>query len=118
MTQNFVRKTLDAWFRNDKMGMCGDEDGGGMCAYAVFSMMGFYPVTPGLPEYQLGSPVFTKVKLHLPNGKDFVIDAPASTRDAKYVAKAELGGKPLVGTAIPHRAVVGGETLRLEMTAE
>ena len=117
-TQKFVRKTLEAWFRNDRMGMCGDEDGGGMCAYAVFSMMGFYPVTPGLPEYQLGSPVFTKVTLHLPNGKDFVIDAPASTRDAKYVAKAELGGKPLAGTAIPHSAVVAGETLRLEMTAE
>ena len=37
---------------------------GGMCSYAVFSMMGFYPVTPGLPEYQLGSPVFSKVTIH------------------------------------------------------
>lgn len=115
-TQKFVRKTLDAWFRNDKMGMCGDEDGGGMCAYAVFSMMGFYPVTPGLPEYQLGSPVFTKVTMHLSNGKDFTIEAPASTRDAKYVASATLGGKPLEGTAIPHSAVAGGKTLRLEMS--
>ncbi len=57
-TQRFVRRTLDCWFRNDKMGMCGDKDGGGMSAFAVFSMMGFYPVTPGLPEYQWGSPVF------------------------------------------------------------
>ena len=117
-TQKFVRKTLDAWFRNDRMGMCGDEDGGGMCAYAVFSMMGFYPVTPGLPEYQLGSPVFTRVTMHLPNGKDFVVDAPKSSRDAKYVASATLGGKPLAGTAIPHSAVVSGETLSLDMTAE
>ena len=87
-----------------------------MCAYAVFSMMGFYPVTPGLPEYQLGSPVFTKVTMHLPNGKDFTIEAPGSTRDAKYVAKAELDGRPIAGTSIPHAAVVGGQTLRLEMT--
>ena len=98
--------------------MCGDEDGGGMCAYAVFSMMGFYPVTPGLPEYQLGSPVFSKVTIHQENGKSFVVDAPKSSRDAKYVASATIGGSPLVGTAIPHAAVVSGETLRLEMTAE
>jgi len=117
-TQKFVRKTLDAWFRNDRMGMCGDEDGGGMCAYAVFSMMGFYPVTPGLPEYQLGSPVFTRVTIRLSNGKSFVVDAPKSSRDAKYVASATLGGKPLQGTAIPHSAIVGGETLSLEMTAD
>ena len=115
-TQKFVRKTLEAWFRNDRMGMCGDEDGGGMCAYAVFSMMGFYPVTPGLPEYQLGSPVFTRAVIHLPGDRDFVVDAPAASRDAKYVASASLGGKPLEGTAIPHSAVVAGEILRLEMT--
>ena len=39
-----------------------------MSAYAVFSMLGFYPVTPGLPEYQWGSPVFTKATIHLQNG--------------------------------------------------
>lgn len=117
-TQKFVRKTLESWFRNDKMGMCGDEDGGGMCAYAVFSMMGFYPVTPGLPEYQLGSPVFTRVTIRQSNGRNFVIEAPAASRDAKYVARATLAGRPLVGTAIPHAAIVSGETLRLDMTAE
>jgi putative alpha-1,2-mannosidase len=56
--------------------------------------------------------------MHLPNGKDFVVDAPKSSRDAKYVASATIGGRPLAGTAIPHASVVSGETLRLEMTAE
>ena len=114
-TQKFVRKTLDAWFRNDRMGMCGDEDGGGMTAYAVFSMMGFYPVTPGLAEYQIGSPVFTKVTMHLDGGVDFVLSAPAATADAKYWEKATLGGKPLVGTVLPHAAILSGQTLKLEM---
>lgn len=72
-TQKFVRKTLECWFRNDRMGICGDEDGGGMSAYAVFSMLGFYPVTPGRPEYQWGSPVFTKATIHQENGRDFVL---------------------------------------------
>ncbi len=115
-TQKFVRKTLEAWYRNDRMGMCGDEDGGGACAYAVFSMMGFYPVTPGLAEYQLGSPVFTRVTIHQDNGRDFVIDAPKAGRDAKYVERARLGGRDLAGTAIPHASVLAGETLSVDMT--
>jgi len=114
-TQKFVRKTLEAWFRNDKMGMCGDEDGGGMTAYAVFSMMGFYPVTPGLPEYQIGSPVFTKVTIHQYNGRDFVLAAPKASKDAKYWEQATLNGKPLTGTVLPHVSLLAGATLALEM---
>ena len=67
--------------------------------------------------YEVGEqPVFTRAVIHLPGGRDFVVDAPAASRDAKYVASASLGGKPLEGTAIPHSAVVAGEILRLEMT--
>ena len=50
------------------MGVPGDEDGGGMSAFVVFSMMGFYPVTPGSPTYNVGSPVFTSVKIDLVTG--------------------------------------------------
>jgi Putative alpha-1,2-mannosidase len=42
-------------------GVPGDEDGGGMSAFVAFSQMGFYPVTPGSPTYNIGSPVFTNV---------------------------------------------------------
>ena len=95
--------------------MCGDEDGGGMCSYAVFSMMGFYPVTPGLPEYQLGSPVFTKVTIHLPGGRDFVLSAPKASRDAKYWDAAALDGRPFAGTALRHADLAAGRTLTLDM---
>ena len=55
MTQKRIRVLLNQWFRNDLMGVPGDEDGGGMTAFVVFSMMGFYPVTPGSPTYNIGS---------------------------------------------------------------
>ncbi len=55
-TQKRMRKLLHEWFRNDLMGVPGDEDGGGMSSFVVFSAMGFYPVTPGLPVYSIGSP--------------------------------------------------------------
>ena len=54
MTQKRIRTLLNQWFRNDLMGVPGDEDGGGMSAFVVFSQMGFYPVTPGSPTYNIG----------------------------------------------------------------
>ena len=60
---------------NDLMGVPGDEDGGGMSAFVVFSSLGFYPVTPGFPAYNIGSPLFAKAKVMLSNGKVFEIEA-------------------------------------------
>lgn len=114
-TQKFVRKTLECWFRNDLMGLCGDEDGGGMSAYAVFSMLGFYPVTPGLAEYQIGSPVFTRATIRLENGRRFVLSAPKATRDAKYVASWRIDGRPQKGTVLCHADVLSGATVEFDM---
>ena len=52
------------------MGVPVDEDGCGMTAFVVFSQLGFYPVTPGLPIYNIGSPVFENATVHLENGND------------------------------------------------
>ena len=71
-TQKRVRMLLESFFPGTLHGIPGDEDGGGMSAFVVFSMMGFYPVTPGIPTYDIGSPIFDKVVIHLKNGKDFV----------------------------------------------
>ena len=116
-TQKFVRKTLECWFRNDLMGICGDEDGGGMSAYAVFSMMGFYPVTPGLPEHRWGSPIFRKVTIHNENGADFVIEAPDASKDAKYIVSILVDGKPHdVCSPLSHETIVSGGKVRIVMS--
>ena len=64
-TQKRIRALIHQWFRNDLMGVPGDEDGGGLSSFVVFSMMGFYPVTPGSPYYNIGSPFFKKIKIKL-----------------------------------------------------
>ena len=68
-TQKRVRMLLESFFTDTLQGIPGDEDGGGMSAFVVFSMLGFYPVTPGIPVYDVGSPVFDKATIHLKNGK-------------------------------------------------
>ena len=115
MTQKRVRKLLDEWFRSDLMGLPGDEDGGGMSAFVVFSMMGIYPVTPGLPIYNIGSPVFPLVRIHLDGGRVFEIDARGASRDNKYIQSATLNGREWAKPWLTHDDVARGGRLVLQM---
>lgn len=114
-TQERVRMLLDAFFTDTLQGIPGDEDGGGMSAFVVFSMMGFYPVTPTVPTYDIASPVFTKITIHMRNGKDFVITAAHASKQNKYVQKIVLNGKPLDHVWFRHADLVRGGTLELTM---
>lgn len=95
--------------------MPGDEDGGSMSAFVVFSAMGFFPVTPGLPAYSITSPLFTKVSIDLPNAKTFTIVANKSSRKNKYIQSATLNGRPLQSLSFTHAELLNGGTLVLEM---
>ncbi|MCJ7448674.1 MAG: GH92 family glycosyl hydrolase [Bacteroidales bacterium] len=114
-TQKKIRMLLDAWYPDNIFGIPGDEDGGGMSAFIVFSSMGFYPLIPGLPVYTIGSPLFEKVTISLPNGKRFSVEAPGGTATNKYIQKAWLNGKPLDAPWFNHSDLINGGTLKLEM---
>ena len=114
-TQKRIRTLLNQWFRNDLMGVPGDEDGGGMSAFVVFSQMGFYPVTPGSPTYNIGSPVFTDVKIDLGNGNTFEVKANNASEENKYVQSARLNGKVLNQPWFQHSDIAQGGLLELEM---
>ena len=114
-TQKRVRMLLEAWFRNDLMGVCGDEDGGGLSAFAVFSAMGFYPVTPGVPAYTLGSPVFSKVTLRLENGKRFTLSAPKASAENKYIQSVTVNGKPWDKTWFSHDVILNGGNVTIAL---
>ena len=92
-TQKRIRQMLRTWFRNDLMGIPGDEDGGGMTSFVVFSSLGFYPVTPGFPAYNIGSPLFTRAQITLSNGKVFEIEAQGASDENKYIQSATMNGK-------------------------
>lgn len=115
-TQKRIRMLLEAWFRNDLMGTCGDEDGGGMSAFYVFSAMGFYPVSPGIPAYNIGSPLFDKSAINLADGGQFTITAHNNSHDNKYVVAAKINGKTLDGPWFWHKEIVAGGELELWMS--
>lgn len=114
-TQKRIRAILDQWFRNDLMGVPGDEDGGGMTSFVVFSDMGFYPVTPGMPVYNIGSPQFENVKIHLGNGKTFEILATNCSKENKYIQSATLNGQVWTKPWFSHQDLINGGKLILQM---
>jgi len=114
-TQKRVRMLLESFFTDTLQGIPGDEDGGGLSAFVVFSMMGFYPATVGLPVYDIGSPVFDKTTIHLKNGKDFVILARHTSHENKYVQSIRLNGHPLNQVWFRHADIANGATLDLVM---
>ncbi len=114
-TQRAIKKVIHTWFRNDLMGIPGDEDGGGLSSFVVFSMMGFYPVTPGLPVYSIGSPFFPEVKLHFQAGRTFTITANNLSKENIYIQSARLNDKPLKRAWLKHNEIIDGGTLVFEM---
>jgi len=114
-TQERVRLLLDLWFKDNVFGIPGDEDGGGMSAFVVFSSMGFYPVTPGIPRYAIGSPVFSKVTIDLPNGRLFTVIAQDCSPVNKYIQRASFNGVPLDTPWFSHAQLMAGGRLELQM---
>lgn len=117
-TQKRIRTLVSEWFRNDLIGLPGDEDGGGMSGFVVFSQLGFYPVTPGLPMYVIGSPVFEKATVDLHNGKTFTVVARNYDPDNKYIQSAKLNGKVLDRCWFTHEELMQGGRLEFVMGPE
>ncbi len=114
-TQKMTRFLLDVWFKDNIWGIPGDEDGGGMTAFVVFTSMGIYPVTPGLAFYNISSPVFEKSTIQLENGNKFTILAKGASRSVKYIQKAFINGKEIDSPFITHKQIMAGGTLQLIM---
>ncbi len=114
-TQKRIRMLLDTFFTDTLLGMPGDEDGGGMSSFVVFSMMGFYPVTAGVPIYDIGSPVFDRITINLPNGKTLRIVCRDNSRDNKYIQSIQFNGEPRQQVWFKHSEIVNGGTLELKM---
>ncbi|MGV8092456.1 MAG: GH92 family glycosyl hydrolase [Mangrovibacterium sp.] len=114
-TQKRIRMLLDTFFTDNLFGISGDEDGGGMSAFVIFSMMGFFPVTPGIPVYDIGSPVFDEVTISLSDDRTFTIVAKNNSTHNRYIQQAWLNGKSLDKPWFTHDDLIKGGKLELMM---
>ncbi len=115
-TQELVRDICTRFYSLTPDGICGNEDGGQMSAWYIFSAMGFYPVDPSGGEYVLGAPQLDEVSIALANGKHLTIKARNLSRANRYVASVTWNGRPLATATIRHADLVRGGELVFEMT--
>lgn len=105
-TQKLVKGLLAKYFKAAPDGIPGNDDTGTMSAWAIFSMLGFYPDCPGLPEYTLTAPTFDKVTIQLDTRyypqKELVITTVRPTSDANYIKEIKVGGKAYKNFRISH----------------
>lgn len=109
-TQRETRRLLDKYFTARPDGIPGNDDTGTMSAWAVFSMLGFYPDCPGEPFYTLTAPVFDRAEIDTPQGT-LTIEKHG---DGEYIRRMSLGGKPLTQYRIGHDELLRGRRLTFE----
>ncbi len=114
-TQQYVHEIVTQLYNASPAGLCGNEDCGQMSAWYVFNAMGFYPFNPVSCQYEIGTPLFDKVTIHLPNNKTFTIQAN-NHNDGKYLVEStKLNGKALKRTFFTHKDLMQGGQLVFDM---
>lgn len=123
LTQHWAREIMDIYYGDTPhTAWPGDEDQGQMGAWYVMSSMGLFQMRGGAeidPVYEIGSPIFDKVTIHLDPkyypGKTFVIKTSNNSKDNRYVQSARLNGVPLDKPWFYHKDLVKGGTLEFVM---
>lgn len=114
-TQHRVRMIMDELYSHLPDGLSGNEDCGQMSAWLIMSAMGFYPVSPGIPEYIIGTPWFPEMEIFLENGNVFRITANNVSERNFYIQSVTLNGAEYTRSWIPHDAIMQGGHLHFEM---
>ncbi|SEC53933.1 alpha-1,2-mannosidase, putative [Tenacibaculum sp. MAR_2009_124] len=115
-TQKRVRMIMDTMYAPTVEGLCGNDDAGQMSAWYIFSSLGFYPVTPGSPNYAIGSPNIKEATINLENGKTLKIIANNQSKENVYVKSVTVNGKKLEGLLLSHQDIANGGEIVFEMT--
>ena len=128
LTQKWVRLICDEFYGTDGehgYGYGQDEDQGQLGAWYVMSTMGLFDVqggAPAEPPFQLGSPAFDKVVVHLSplnaTGRKLVIETKGNGPEAYYVQGASFNGKPLDENWLYRKDILAGGKLTLQMGTE
>lgn len=106
-TQKLVKELLAKHYTTKPDGLPGNEDTGTMSSWAIFSMMGFYPDCPGVPEYTLTTPTFDKITIKLDPaywGTDKLVIRKEGGDG--YIDQIRLGGKKYSKYRLTHKDLI------------
>ncbi|NLH50034.1 MAG: glycoside hydrolase family 92 protein [Myxococcales bacterium] len=113
LTQKWTRWIVATKFGDGPDGLPGNDDGGTMSSWLLFTMLGFFPLN-GTDIYLIGSPLFDEAVLHLPDG-DLIVTATDNSPENLYVQAVRLNGELLADPWFTHDRIAAGGTLEFEM---
>jgi len=116
-TQDVVRRIETQHFSLSAGGLPGNDDGGAISSWYVFSALGFYPEIPGTAGFALGSPLFPSATIHLSNGHDLHIIGRGAAENAPYVQRLSINGKEYNSAWLPFTKIKNGATLQFDLGA-
>jgi predicted alpha-1,2-mannosidase len=110
-TQDVVRRIQLQLFRNAPNGLPGNDDGGAMSSWYVFSAIGLYPEITGVGGFVIGSPMFSSVTVKLAGNHTLQINAPAASDAHPYVQNLYLNGEATSSLWLPWSTIQHGARL-------
>jgi predicted alpha-1,2-mannosidase len=117
LTQNAVRKIEQELYSDTPAGEPGNDDLGALSSAYVWDELGFYPETPGTATLALGSPVFPRAVVHLPDSGVLTINAPGAQADAPYVQGLRIDGVRWDKAYVDYGDLAHGATLDFDLAA-
>ena len=114
-TQHVVRQIQTQLFKNSTGGLPGNDDGGAMSSWYVFSAIGLYPEITGVGGFVIGSPLFTSVTIQLAGGHTLQINTPAASDGNPYVQSLKMNGNATTRLWLPWSSVHNGATLHFTL---
>ncbi len=114
--QKYIHRIINEFHNNTPGGMIGNDDCGQMSAWYILSCLGFYPVNPAGNEFVLGSPQLEKATLHLPHGKQLVIECRDFSETSLYNDIRILNGIQIKKPFITYKEIMDGGNLKFVMT--
>jgi predicted alpha-1,2-mannosidase len=120
-TQRVVRRVLKENYFDAADGVPGNDDCGAMSSWAVLSMMGIYSVDPASLAYELVSPTFSKIVIHLQDpypGKTFTIETSPNPESLPYIKDVTLNSRRHTHNWISFGDISAGGVLHFTLGSE
>lgn len=116
-TQELIDKHTAANYHNAPDGLNGNDDCGQMSAWYLFSIMGFYPVTPGSNLFAVGAPQFPEFEIDRGNGEGTLRITADNLSDKNiYVESVTVDGRRLTDSHLTWDDISKAREIRFAMT--
>ncbi len=110
---HWAREIMERLYDDTPNGIPGNDDGGTLSSWYLFTSIGMYPVA-GSDLYYLTAPLFEEVRVDLGDGETLTILAPGASYETREIISLSLNGEPMDSFEIRHGQLAGA-TLEFEL---